>query len=154
MEYGWWDLLSQNLLQPHFMISGHNIRMGPYFKVFEDQPCAGRSQWAEYKDIMFFEIEKCSPLPLGNLRKIFLHVIEPKNIYIFKYRIIITNENRLEAKVNIVQCLKTFCKYLKYSLIKKSKKLMAISQPVASEGGSRNLKVTKIYSKCSEMLCD
>ena len=63
--------------------------MRPFDKVFEAQPCAGRSQWAEHENIKIFEIGKCLPLPLSDLRK----------IYFTSY---------CNKKVNIVQCQKTW----------------------------------------------
>ena len=51
-------------------LSELSTRVRPFFKVFEAQPCAVRSQWAEYEDIKFFEFEQRLPLPLSDFRKI------------------------------------------------------------------------------------
>ena len=47
-----------------------NTRVRPFFKVFEAQPSADRSRWAEYEDIKFFEFGLRLPLPLSDFRKI------------------------------------------------------------------------------------
>ena len=73
------------------------------FKVFEAQPCTGRSQWAEDEDMKFFEIGKCLPLPLGDLRKIYLTCYcNKKYMFFVDNYLIVTNENRIESNLNII----------------------------------------------------
>ena len=57
--------------------------------VFEAQPCACRSQWAEHDDIKFFDIGQRLPLPLGDLRKIYFtwRYCNKKICFIYNYNI-------------------------------------------------------------------
>ena len=80
-------------------------RVRPFFKVFEAQPCADRSQWAEYEDIKFFEFWQRLPLPLANFRSNFVcyNNVVTYEIYSFCYNSMwnIFIENRSEAKVTL-----------------------------------------------------
>ena len=57
-----------------------NVKVSPFFKVFEAQPCADISRLAEYEDIKFFEFGQRLPLPLANFRLKFVCYNNVRNI--------------------------------------------------------------------------